>query len=160
MPAACSSSKARREGGCWAWGLPAAAAAAPLSAAPPLPPALQNPLSPLFQSCLQGPTSPAHIVGIQQETPTVKRFTLQVMHPGLPGQLAGCCTAASPATSPAVTATPTPLPATACLQPHGPLCFLPGQWVDFFIPGLATVGGFSITSTPGSWSVPALLSSL
>ncbi|XP_020617147.1 oxidoreductase NAD-binding domain-containing protein 1-like isoform X2 [Orbicella faveolata] len=26
--------------------------------------------------------------------------------------------------------------------------FKPGQWVDFFIPGLATVGGFSICSSP------------
>jgi len=34
------------------------------------------------------------------------------------------------------------------LQPRGPLSFLPGQWVDFFIPGLTTVGGFSFTSTP------------
>lgn len=28
------------------------------------------------------------------------------------------------------------------------LSFLPGQWVDFFIPGLPVAGGFSFVSTP------------
>lgn len=26
--------------------------------------------------------------------------------------------------------------------------FLPGQWVDFFVPGIQQVGGYSIISTP------------
>ena len=29
-----------------------------------------------------------------------------------------------------------------------PITFAPGQWVDFFIPGVDTVGGYSITSLP------------
>ncbi|PRW59202.1 oxidoreductase NAD-binding domain-containing 1 [Chlorella sorokiniana] len=34
------------------------------------------------------------------------------------------------------------------LTPRGPLAFLPGQWVDFAVPGIAAVGGYSFTSTP------------
>ena len=34
------------------------------------------------------------------------------------------------------------------LQPSRPLAFLPGQWVDFFIPHVAAMGGFSFVSTP------------
>lgn len=34
------------------------------------------------------------------------------------------------------------------LQPHGPLAFLPGQWVDFAVPGITAAGGYSFTSTP------------
>lgn len=30
----------------------------------------------------------------------------------------------------------------------GPVKFLPGQWLDTFIPGLPKAGGFTITSTP------------
>jgi ferredoxin-NADP reductase len=32
--------------------------------------------------------------------------------------------------------------------PSGSLVFQPGQWVDFQVPGLEEVGGFSMTSTP------------
>lgn len=52
---------------------------------------------------------PAEIVGINEETPTVKRVTL---------------------------------------RPSRPLAFLQGQWVDFFIPHVPAVGGFSFVSTP------------
>lgn len=58
---------------------------------------------------------PAVIAHIQQETPTVKRFTLE--------------------------------PVVGGAEPPQ-LRFLPGQWVDLFIPGVHTVGGFSFTSTP------------
>ncbi|EFN57519.1 hypothetical protein CHLNCDRAFT_20933 [Chlorella variabilis] len=34
------------------------------------------------------------------------------------------------------------------LQPKAQLAFLAGQWVNLLIPGLAAVGGFTITSTP------------
>lgn len=34
------------------------------------------------------------------------------------------------------------------LQPHGPLAFLPGHWVDFSVPGITAAGGYSFTSTP------------
>lgn len=34
------------------------------------------------------------------------------------------------------------------LQPSRPLAFLQGQWVDFFIPHVPAVGGFSFVSTP------------
>ncbi|KAH2991626.1 hypothetical protein KXV72_002908, partial [Aspergillus fumigatus] len=34
-----------------------------------------------------------------------------------------------------------------------PLTFLPGQWVDVHIPGLADAGGYSITSTPADAQV-------
>lgn len=34
------------------------------------------------------------------------------------------------------------------MQPCQALSFLPGQWVDFFIPHVPTVGGFSFVSTP------------
>jgi NAD(P)H-flavin reductase len=37
-------------------------------------------------------------------------------------------------------------------QPQ-PLTFLPGQWVDVHIPGLADAGGYSITSTPADAQV-------
>ncbi|XP_056336419.1 oxidoreductase NAD-binding domain-containing protein 1 [Danio aesculapii] len=33
--------------------------------------------------------------------------------------------------------------------PHPDFSFHAGQWVDFFIPGVETVGGFSICSSPG-----------
>ncbi|XP_026145737.1 oxidoreductase NAD-binding domain-containing protein 1 [Carassius auratus] len=33
--------------------------------------------------------------------------------------------------------------------PHPDFSFRAGQWVDFFIPGVDTVGGFSICSSPG-----------
>ena len=33
-------------------------------------------------------------------------------------------------------------------SPSDNFSFFPGQWVDFFIPGLKVVGGFSITSSP------------
>lgn len=33
--------------------------------------------------------------------------------------------------------------------PHPDFSFRAGQWVDFFIPGVETVGGFSICSSPG-----------
>ncbi|XP_067267680.1 oxidoreductase NAD-binding domain-containing protein 1 isoform X2 [Chanodichthys erythropterus] len=33
--------------------------------------------------------------------------------------------------------------------PHPDFSFRAGQWVDFFIPGVETVGGFSICSNPG-----------
>lgn len=34
------------------------------------------------------------------------------------------------------------------LEVHGPMRFAPGQWVDVFLPGVDTVGGFSICSVP------------
>ena len=34
------------------------------------------------------------------------------------------------------------------VQPNKPFNFLPGQWVDFFIPPINKVGGYSITSLP------------
>ncbi|XP_027013305.1 oxidoreductase NAD-binding domain-containing protein 1 [Tachysurus fulvidraco] len=33
--------------------------------------------------------------------------------------------------------------------PHPEFSFRAGQWVDFFIPGIETVGGFSVCSSPG-----------
>ncbi|KAK2864469.1 hypothetical protein Q7C36_003623 [Tachysurus vachellii] len=33
--------------------------------------------------------------------------------------------------------------------PHPEFSFRAGQWVDFFIPGMETVGGFSVCSSPG-----------
>ena len=34
------------------------------------------------------------------------------------------------------------------VQPSKPFNFLPGQWVDFYIPAINKVGGYSITSLP------------
>ncbi|RDA88988.1 hypothetical protein CP532_0701 [Ophiocordyceps camponoti-leonardi (nom. inval.)] len=36
----------------------------------------------------------------------------------------------------------------------GPAKFLPGQWVDTFVPGIAKPGGFTITSVPSRASTP------
>ena len=59
---------------------------------------------------------PAEIVSIEDLSPTIKGFTLQI-------------------TAPHDNKTP-------------PLTFKAGQWVDFFIPGVNHVGGFSMCSEP------------
>ncbi|KAI1436061.1 hypothetical protein GGR50DRAFT_693623 [Xylaria sp. CBS 124048] len=41
-------------------------------------------------------------------------------------------------------------------QGSHPIRFLPGQWLDVYIPGVEKAGGFTITSTPGEALLPYL----
>ncbi|CAG8436153.1 10661_t:CDS:2 [Funneliformis caledonium] len=59
---------------------------------------------------------PSRIIGIEQETPTVKTFKFS--------------------------------PTSSSLQ----FSFLPGQWLDVFLPNVPIVGGFSLTSTPQTFT--------
>ncbi|KAG9532567.1 hypothetical protein KCU93_g942, partial [Aureobasidium melanogenum] len=42
----------------------------------------------------------------------------------------------------------------SAMKPDHPLKFLPGQWLDVFIPSLPKAGGFTITSTPSDQGEP------
>ncbi|CAD0113169.1 unnamed protein product [Aureobasidium uvarum] len=42
----------------------------------------------------------------------------------------------------------------SALNPSHTLKFLPGQWLDVFIPSLSKAGGFTITSTPSNQGIP------